>query len=1404
VSQFVLTWLVLTYLLLASVRPAIAQPLPQLPASGAGSAPIAHERWGVAEGLPVNSITHLLQTRDGYLWVATLDGLVRFDGVRFTVFNTANSDLPSNRINRLVEGVNGDLWILTEQWHLVRLREGWFRTIVAPGDWQTPQTPFHVDADGTVWIGTRRGLARLVNDRPVPVAADVIREAVHLITRRRNGDLVVASATQGVWRLRTDRQPATATRLPAVPELGTPEYTALVEGPDGRLVLGVTGAVWTGRDTLRPIPTRTIPSRAPVLKAPTQPADGSVLLIIGSPVRIIGDQIQRLETATTPWILNPPLWTTGSEIWYAAGSTLRRDGQVVVDLSRGGRGEVKPEDITTGLLDREGSIWLGTYADGLHRLNAQVVQTIGTSEGLASDNVYGVAATRSGRIWAGSLLDGYSRVDVATGNATAFREGGSLGSSISFLEDARGVLWVGGRALKGPRHCTSAGERCRLVASNPQVDDVRALFEDRDGLVWVGAINGVFRGDTTRLVQDTAVAAVTTAAVRAFAQSADGAIWMGTTSGGLVRYANGRARMITTQDGLPSNNIRALHADPDGLLWVGTEGRGLAQLDTRDWRDPYNRSASAPRIATIDERRGLFDNVVHQILPDDGDRLWMSTNRGIFWVTRAEAIRVAEGRQLRLHPVGYTERDGMRNREGNGGYQPSGARTADGRLWFPTQAGVVIVDPRKVQTPARAPAVGIETVLAGDSVFVPANGQVELPLALRDLRIEFTALTLRDSRNVRFRYRLDDYDENWTDAGAERRAFYTKLPAGTYTFRVQASGPESDWYEPGATLRIAIPPRLLEQPEVRLGLALLIVALLILAIRNRIERARVRARELEQLVAERTTALREREAQLASQNATLAEQATELRKLDEARTRFFANVSHELRTPLTLTLGPLDNLQRHEQGDTRTKEWIDVAQRNAQRLLSLVNQILDVAKLEAGAVRLSPEPIELVAFIRELATRFGPAAQKKSISVHLEMPATFETRLDPDATEKIVSNLLSNAVKFTPPGGHVHLTLSTPPGLAVLTVRNTGPAIPPDQLAHIFDRFFQVDESNTIRQTGTGIGLSLVKELVDLQQGVIRVTSDTTGTVFVVTLPAARRDAAVTTTAEPAGKGAEVAESEARTEDRPTLLIVDDSDDLRTFISSAFVDRYKVLEASNGLEALALARTHLPDVIISDVMMPGLDGRELLRALRASPDTDFLTVILLTAQAENAQRLAGLEGGADDYLVKPFDPRELDVRVRNLLAARRRLRARFVEKDETAGEATVPARPEPADAADRRPVYSAEDQRYLARIASAIQAGLGDQEFGVGELADAVFQDRSHLFRRVRELTGGSPSEMLRDARMQEAARLLRQGDGTVADVAYTVGYKSVSHFCRAFQDRFLCSPSAYRSQAADASMAAP
>lgn len=1371
-------------ILVAAGQPLRAQgAAPSAPRSVApGSAGWVRESWSIADGLPVNSVNALLQDRTGYIWAATFDGLVRFDGVRFTVFSTANSPgLPSDRIISMQEARDGAIWILTEQRDLVRLAEGRFTHFDRGRGIDGVVWAIGEDAAGTLWVGTDHGVGMIRGGRYVPVAAGELHGPVTSLAAARDGGLWVGTPGHGVFLVRGQE----VRRVSGGLALDSALVGAMLEDDAGRFWVSAGAVVYQ----LSAGPERRLEASWPapaIQRFLVVPKREGVLGYSGAGLvrfeRGLAAPVNVAPLASRFTNSAPMLLRGTDSVWAAMGRDVFLNGRSVYRLEPEVAGAAVR--ITDMQIDREGGIWLATEGMGLQRLRRSLFTVYGAPEGLAARNAYVVTRDSSDAVWVGSTIDGLSRIAP---DRRSVRNWDRL--------VGRGAL-VGSLLADGANRLLVGTDQKLLACALP---DLRCAEEPLPPLEFVPGWPGILALHRTadgRLVAGTGVQVFEQHAgrwqvlpgwnvrrpARAFADGADGALWVGTNGGGVVRCAGGRCRAITTRDGLPSDIIRSLLVDQEGWLWIGTEGRGLARLDARRW--PAADERWAPPIVPITVADGLYDPVVHQILDDGQGRFWMNSNRGISWVTRADLLAFADGRARRVRSVAYTERDGLRNREGNGGFQPAGMRGRDGTLWFPTQDGVVRVDPSQVPREQAPPPVVVEHVSTRARLLAAGGVPLALEASERDLEFAYTALTFREPRNVRFRYRLDPYDAGWVDAGSRRTAFYTRVPPGRYTFRVAASQGGDAWSERAATLELAVAPSFRETAAAQVLLALALIAAGALAVRWRLRRLRAREAELTMLVQERTAALQRNERQLATQNA-------KLEQLNQLRSRLFANLSHEFRTPLTLILGPLRSLLdgRHGPLAAGVREQAELMLRNGQRLLRLINQILDLARLQAGAVAITRQPLELLGFVRSIAQAFTPLAERQGIAVVFRSPLrTLTVPADAEQLEKVLLNLLSNAVKFTGAGGIVDVSVAQEGAQAVITVRDTGVGIGADDLPHIFERFYQVDSDTTRRFDGTGIGLALAKELVEVHGGRIGVTSTLgAGSTFTVRLPlAGAGTAAGAGAAAPAPSGAldefvalpspdpaSTHPQEESADDRITVLLVDDNADVRAYVRSVLAPAFHVLEAADGRAGLALAREALPDLIVADVMMPELDGLGLGRALKADPMTDAIPVILLTARAAAEDQIAGLGAGADAYLVKPFDPGVLTAAVDNLLAQRRRLRERF-RQGEAPTPVAEPAAPSPLD----------------LRLRPLVQARLLDRAFNPESLAAAAELSYGQLYRALRDELGTTPSKYIRTVRAECAAELLRQGAGSVTEVAYAVGFESLSYFRRAFRERFDRTPS--------------
>jgi len=1313
---------------------------------------------------------------------------------RFTVFNTSNSPgLPSNRLYWLHEDPEGALWIRTESGEVARYHEGVFTAFTLENGLPGPADDFYQDAD-TLWVFTTGGLARYRDGVMQPYRMDLISESVNSMLRDRRGTLWVATG-EGLVRIEPD---GTAQRLTT--NDGLPGYvTGVYEDRAGTIWV----ATHTGIARLQD-------HRFERLRLEAQPwdtetatihEDASGTLWFGTQEGWWAWHDGRLERfpAIEPGIAGRKLLEEPSgHTWRVQHPWIYRDTVPVLHLTDRGAGN----NLRALLLDREGNLWLG--GAGLYRIRPRLLHTISEAEGLPGGNVYPILETHDGSVWLG-LWANESLVRIQDGVLTTFdvrslnlQDTPSRHFVTSLFEDRAGTLWVGNLGLL----CRIQGTRC-VPADLPLPGEflvgVSAMHEDRQGRFFLGDEEGLTVGVPTPDGRRWTSYPLDHSVV-ALIETASGDMLLGTLGSGLGRYLqDGQVEFLTTSDGLASDHVRDVYEDREGILWIATQDRGLCQLD-RQGRAEL-RGGLLVCLSTDD---GLFDNSLHRILEDDYGRFWMSTNRGIFWVEHAELKAFAAGEVTSVTSVAYTERDGMRNREANGARQPAGIKASDGRLWFPTQDGAVVIDPAAVHSP-QAPSVVIEVVMIGEET-QRAKRSLVLSADERDIDIGYTALAFSRPEDVRFRYKLDGYDEAWNDVGDRRTATYTNLPPGAYVFRVKA-GLGGAWSEEGVTMTIERRPYFWETRWFYGVIALFLAFVGPSIYAYRMRRLERRNLELEQKVAERTAQIREREAQL-------EQQADDLRRANELKSHFLANISHEFRTPLTLIFGPLDDLLsgRYRSID-ETTPLLHNARRNGRRLLRLINQLLDLSRIDAGAFDFCARRYDLVRFLHQRLAVFESLATAQGLSLQF-LPDTKPLLhvFDPEKLETIILNLLSNAFKFTPRGGSVIVAVrKNEADEVILTVRDTGIGIPSEHVPHLFDRFYQVDASTTRAREGTGIGLALVKQLVELHRG--RITVDSTvgvGSTFTITLPP------LAPATDPSGDGEAPAEAaldlappeatemhaaeavltdltahgrsapklasyEAISEDATVVLVVEDNADMRAYLRAHLDGLYHVEEAENGAVGLERAIALVPDLVISDVMMPELDGFGLLAALKADVRTSHVPVVLLTARADAESKIAGLKAGADDYLAKPFHAEELRARVYNLIDGRRRLRERY-------GQRTPTMHPS-------APVLPPVETAFLERVRGVVEARMGETSFGVEGLADEVGMSRRQLYRKLYGLLGEQPGVLIRQMRLERAAALLQEKAGSVKEISYRVGFRSASRFRKAFRAHYGVVPSTYAEQ---------
>ena len=668
-------------------------------------------------------------------------------------------------------------------------------------------------------------------------------------------------------------------------------------------------------------------------------------------------------------------------------------------------------------------------------------------------------------------------------------------------------------------------------------------------------------------------------------------------------------------------------------------------------------------------------------------------------------------------------------------------------------------------------------------VNISAAKKIILPYSQNVFSFQFAALDYNAPNSIQYAYKMDGFDNDWINVKNSRSATYTNLNPGNYAFLVKATNSDGFWIEVPASISVTIESPWWRTYWAYAAYALIIIAGLYLIRKTEMNRSRLR-NELK---------LRELE-------------AIKLKEIEKIKSRFFANLSHEFRTPLMLIKGPAEQLASSR--GSNGEEQVKLIQRNAEKLQNLIDQLLELTQLEAGSLMLKAQKNNIVVFTKGIFYSFESMAKQKNILLEFNAkPEKIYTWFDGDKFEKILNNILSNAFKFTPDGGKISLNInehnSESGDYVLLTVSDTGIGIPEDKLHRVFDRFYQVDDSSRRAYGGSGIGLALVKELIDLHKWDITVESEQgTGTQFSIKIPSGdshlnenqkvivdsellkafdgRSSAEILQAVEIKGTekiNVNTDQFQREQSSRSTILIVEDSEDVRIYLTDLLKADYNILLAENGEKGLSAALEKLPDLIISDVMMPEMDGMEFCKRIKSDWQTSHIPIILLTAKASFESKIEGLETGADDYLTKPFSFRELSVRIKNLLEQRVKLQQKFGKDSRLKIENITPNK---------------ADQEFLQKAIAVVENNLSNTDFDSDKFAQDIFLSRSQLHRRLHSITGQSTGEFIRTIKLKKAAGLILEKQLSVTQIAFEVGFNSPSHFTKAFKQMFDCLPSEF------------
>jgi signal transduction histidine kinase/ligand-binding sensor domain-containing protein/DNA-binding response OmpR family regulator len=1359
--------------------------------------------WDMDDGLPGNSVFVIRQTQNGYLWLGTQDGPVRFDGVNFELISNETTHFKGREIRALLEDSKGVLWIGTSAGGLFRYKDGVFKPFSVSGHkFLAKIRAIEEDSEGNLWIGSlKEGLTCLCNDIFTTYSQEdgLPSKEVYSIYKDDN-DVLWATFREGIVRITGPKKFETLVNQKDIPDI----FTCCLYNTDSRELW-----IGTGSKGLFRWKNDKFKHFGPEAGIPNQ-----------SITYFCEDKDKNL------WI--------GTD----GGGLIRMKDGVFTTLSVGEG--LADDDVHSMYQDREGNLWVGTLDGGLHRFSDGKFTTYTIKEGLAHDYSQVVIQNKTGDILIGTkgglnLLKKRQLTSVLTS-----REGLLNNSVVCLLEDNSGILWIG---TWGGLHRLANGKLTSITTKDGLPDDrIESLFEDRHGNIWVGTEKGLSRIDKNsgKIYVLSTKKGPFKKTVHFIYEDTKGNLLVGTTNG-LHRIEEGAITAVTPASGMENYFYECIYEDKEGVLWLGTHS-GLIR-----WKE------DKPVLYTT--QCGLDDNYVTSILEDEKGNLWLAGRNGISKISKKKLQDFTTGTIGSVHPVSYNERDGMKS----GWCTGPGFETQDGRFWFPTSVGVTTIDPNHIKENELEPTLIIEKFIVDDKS-IDINKTLELEPGKKRLEIHYTGVSFINPQKIRFKLKLEGYDEDWVAAGGARSIVYSGLSPGRYTFRMKACNSDGVWSKEEESFSFYLKPYFYQTTWFFILSGLFVLVSAFSVYRFRVRLLKHRQKELAQLVDVRTKDLKERNIdlenarqkiqhskelietknlQLESQTVQLKEQAERLKEMDKVKSRFFANISHEFRTPLTLIMGPLEQMLSYS-NDESQKKRINLMLRNSQRLLRLINQLLELSKFESGKVKLRASLQNVVPLLKGVLANFEPLADQNELEFLFQSKENdISLYIDTEKLEDIITNLVINAVKFTPPGGKITVAAEHvqtqdevfPHGFLRLSISDTGTGIPREQLSHIFDRFYQTDSTHENRQKGSGIGLALVKELVQLHHGKIDVYSrEGKGTEFIIKLhlgdehleaeeivepgvrvdvsgvPADIKGVRVDVTGVPVGKkevGAHITtavpedaieETSEETDDeiidtpepgKEIILVVEDSADVREYIRGSLEPLYTVIEAKDGEEGCRKSLEYIPDLIISDIMMPVMDGYELCEKLKADIRTSHIPIILLTAKASEESTIKGLETGVDDYVTKPFNTRILLARIKNLIDLRRQLQM-DINREMTMQPAKI--------------AVASIDKEFLKDLKEVIRKNLEDPEFNVERLADKLYMDRSTVYRKILAITGESPTEFIRSCRLRRGAELLKNNFGTVLEVALEVGFSSANYFTKCFKKKFHQLPSEYQAAESAAS----
>jgi len=1337
--------------------------------------PYSFIRVNASNGLVNNQVTCIFKDSRGFIWIGTTAGLSRFDGSNFVNYTHNDKDPSSildNYITEIKEDGNGQLWISTRWEYIIfDLNKEIFinniSNILKESNVSGTISDVYIDKSQKMWfkpVGKKRFYTYnpqkggLINPFKSKVADNI--DAIDFI------------------------------------QFGNYYYFLYSNGTIECFDAKNLGIIFSDDKIKQSIDNESTTVRMFV------DADGDIW-VYGN-----NDGIYFYRTSTKQW----SYYTDNS-------SEIRLSSNLIKKI----------------IQDDKGLIWVGTDHGGIDIINkfSKNVQTIyhqgENSKSLPQNSITDIFIDNNHMVWIGTFKKGFCYYHESIHKFPLYQSVASDKTSLPFndvncfAEDKIGNLWIGtnGGGLIYFDRINNKYNVYRHNANNQNSlsnDIVVSLFIDDDNLLWIGTYTGglnTYDGSKFAHYKASKESLLTNNSIWTITQDNKRRIWIGTLGSGIVLFDKNTNSFISlpNQDSvklqsafvnqifkmhngnmfiatavgvifydieenryrnhpygnrerpfqISNNNVNGVYEDSRGLLWIATR-EGLTMIDP-----------NTDYIKIFRKEDGLSRDIMNCVQEDEYQSIWVSKSSGLSQIM-VKPIKPGEDYSFSIY--NYTEADGLQEKEFN---TNSGFKTSKGELVFGGPNGFNLFQTKNIKYNKNLPLVVFtdfqifnRSIKVGESLnnriilkkSIVSAEDIVIKHSMNVFSIGFAAVNSFISEKLKFKYQLEGFDKDWIEIdGNTQKVVYTNLNAGKYIFKIKACNNDGIWNEDYTQLKITILPPFFASPMAYVLYFIIIVLALIYFRYSMLKRERFKFK-MEQ---ERLTARRNHE-------------------LDEMKLRFLTNVSHEFRTPLTLILTPLDKLIKMEKSSSDLK-LLETINRNAHNLLDLVNQLLDFRKLDLYGLKYQPSYGDLISFLNEVCGNFSDSFSRKGVKLEFISPMQqFYFQFDSNKLQKIMMNLISNALKFTQEGGSVKVIAelqkleTNNDEQIVLRVIDTGVGIMEDELDKIFDRFYQSPNNISLGISGSGIGLNLAKEMVNLHGGKISVNSNPgVGSEFIVELPVLLNDKTLTdkhqlevTKNEASHAPLQLNETKG---DKPIILLIEDNFEFRKFMKDSLEDQYIVNEANDGIEGYELVNKIIPDLIISDVMMPRMDGLELCRKLKSDIHTSHIPLILLTARTADEDKIQGLEIGADDYITKPFNMDLLLLRIENLMDKRRKIQKHFQKNiDISPSDIEIPSM----------------DEKLIKKAVAFVSKNIAEPELSVEDLSREVGMSRVYLYKKLLAITGKSPIEFIRIIRLKRGTQLLEKSQMSVSEIAYAVGFNSPRYFSKYFNEEYGMLPKDY------------